>query len=378
MRRTTLAGITALCAGSLVAVVGAPAATAAPRPAVAVAAAPAAVPAETTITLPLFGAPLTVDISSGPGGALTDVSINPADGFTATTVKPNKVRFVNEDGTARVDVVSNHGSQRVSARAGQLGDLVGPGSWSGDLFGTGTTTTVNFEIVALADGSPDITNITTSDPTAEIGAVAHGDDDDGQGAFVRILFTSGIQARSLFIGVTVEAEDDDDDSGDDSTAKLSIRLSRTFGQTLPSDQVVGPQTWTGLLCDGTPATINYTVNADGTLSDVTTTPEASVNTNDHKIDVSFSDHERVRIRLRSHDDEMQVSVKERIRCDSADPTVNTPISVGEPDDDEGDDNAQFEDHDDDDHDDHEGDHDGHGEDDGGSDDDGGSSSSNGS
>src|SRR5262245_10096325 len=90
MRRTVVAGITALCAGSLLAVVGGPSAGAAPRPSAAVVAAPSAVPAETSVTLPLFGAPLTVDISSGPGGALTSVSLNPADGFTATKTKPNK------------------------------------------------------------------------------------------------------------------------------------------------------------------------------------------------------------------------------------------------------------------------------------------------
>ena len=130
-------------------------------------------PRPRTITLPLFGAPLTVDITSGPGGVLASVAVNPADGLTATTLKPNRVVFVNEEGTAKVVVNARGGNQKIEARAGSLAEVSGPGGWSGDLFGTGAITTVGFEIVALADGSPDIANITTSDPTAEIGTVEH-------------------------------------------------------------------------------------------------------------------------------------------------------------------------------------------------------------
>src|SRR6478735_5203726 len=38
----------------------------------------AADPVPTTVMLPLFGAPLTFTITSGPGGALADVSVDPA------------------------------------------------------------------------------------------------------------------------------------------------------------------------------------------------------------------------------------------------------------------------------------------------------------
>src|SRR4051812_30203306 len=44
----------------------------------------ASVPVETVTTLPLFGAPLTVDVTSGPGGALSSIDVTPADGLTAT------------------------------------------------------------------------------------------------------------------------------------------------------------------------------------------------------------------------------------------------------------------------------------------------------
>src|SRR3954447_2469381 len=58
----------------------------------------AAAPAETSkTTLPLFGAPLTVDVSTNPGGGLAKVEVNPADTLTATKVHPNRVVFVNDD-----------------------------------------------------------------------------------------------------------------------------------------------------------------------------------------------------------------------------------------------------------------------------------------
>ena len=63
---------------------------------------PAAIP--TTVTLPLFGAQLTVDITTGPGGNLATVAVNPADALTVVQNRPNKVAFVNEDGTAKIVV----------------------------------------------------------------------------------------------------------------------------------------------------------------------------------------------------------------------------------------------------------------------------------
>ena len=66
--------------------------------------APAPVISTSTVTLPLFGAPLTVDVSTGPGGALAAVNVTPADSMTASTDRPRKVAFVNDDGTAKVIV----------------------------------------------------------------------------------------------------------------------------------------------------------------------------------------------------------------------------------------------------------------------------------
>jgi hypothetical protein len=323
MTRLSIRASAALFAGSLLAIGGGLAVSALPAQAAPAQAAPAqAVAAETITTLPLFGAPLTVDVTTAPDGAISAVSVDPADGLTASTVKPNKVKFVNEDGTARVQVVARHGGERVQARAGTLADITGPGGWSGDVFGTGVTTTVGFEVAAAPDGTPDIVNITTSDATAEIGEVDHDIGDEAARAKVSILFTNGIEQRTLSIRVTAASSDDA------SSAKVSVALSDVSGRRLPAEQVVGAHTWNGMLCDGSAASITYTVNADGSISGVTAIPAtASIDTRDDRARVEFSDDEQVRLRVRASEGgtELRVAVDERIRCERTDPTVNTPV-----------------------------------------------------
>ncbi len=297
-----------------------------------------------TVTLPLFGAPLIIDITTGPGGALSNVAINSTGSTSvATHLRPNKVVFESSDigdptSVAKVVVKSKHGGQSVSARAGSLADVSGDGGWSGDLFGTGVPSTVTFTIGAGTDGAPDITNIVAStggvvgDVKRSSGDDHEGDDDgDEQSARVSVRFTSadGLQSRTVTIKVKVETEDGE------TQAKLSISVSRTKGVEVDAALAVGLHTWTGTLCDNSAASIAYTINADGSVTAGAVTPStATVNSNDNKIDVQFSDHERVSIKVRSEDGRFKVSVKERIRCDSADPTTNVSTSI--PSDDEGD------------------------------------------
>ncbi len=311
----------------------------------------------TTFTLPLFGAQLTVDITSGPGGVLSSVSVNPADGLTATTLKPNKVVFENADGTARVVVKNRNGGQKVEAKAGSLADIAGAGGWSGDIFGDGTITTVGFTVGAAADGSgPDITGITTSDPTAVIGAVQReNDDDDGdeQEAKVRISFTKDGQTRTLTIKVKVENDEGDGE------AKVSVSLSKLRGAPQPAVEAAGAKTWTGTLCDGTAATISYAVAEDGSISAVSASPEPDRLKNEgNKLEVRFETGERVKIRVRANDGQLTASVDERIRCEGQTPVVNTPTSgpsSSSPDDDnddnDGSDDSRGRDEDEDDDDD---------------------------
>ncbi len=320
----------------------------------------AADPVPTTVTLPLFGAPLKIGITTGPGGALTQVTVDPATNTVADELSPRKVVFTSADptdptSTAKVVVRSKKGGQSVSARAGSLVDVSGPGSWSGDLFGTGVATTVGFTIGATADGGPDITGVTSSDATAVVGAVQYSsddDDDDGdeseQSAKVSIKFTNTTtdQSRTLSIKVKVEEEDGETE------AKLSISLSGLKGVAVAAAEAAGPHTWSGVLCDGSAASIAYIVAEDGSVSGVVVTPAtADVRTDDNKIDARFSDDERVRIKVESDDGMIRIDVKERIRCDSEDPTTNVSTTVDDDDDDDdndGDHRGRDDDDDDDD------------------------------
>jgi hypothetical protein len=283
---------------------------------------PPVVAAQSTTTLPLFGVQLTVDVSTTPSGALAGVAVNPADGLTATKVHPNRVTFVNDAATGKVRVETRHGAEKTGVVAGALADISGAGGWTGDLFGTGTTTTVSFNIAAAADGSPDITGITTSDPSAVIGDVQHnGDDDHGQVARATITFTSGIQSRKLYITAAVFTR------GDVTRAASQVTLSKVSGVSLPADQAAGDHTWTGMLCDGSTATINYSVANDGTITAGAVTPatgKAAVDGNTLK--VTFSDSESVRIRVSAKDGNLRISAAPRLRCDRTTPTVNTPTT----------------------------------------------------
>jgi len=298
----------------------------------------AADPVPTTVMLPLFGAPLTFTITSGPGGALADVSVDPAAGVTATQLRPHKVTFEVTNPTdpttpGKVSVRSKHGGQSVSTRAGSLADVSGAGSWSGDVFGTGAATTVNFTI-AGTDAAPDITGVTSSDATADIGAVQHstGDDDEGTevSASVKVTFTSADSSMSRALSIRVKVETDADGN---TSAKVSVALGRLKGLPVDAATAAGPHTWSGVLCDNTAATITYDVAVDGTVSNVVATPAADrVKAEGDKIEVRFSDKERVRIRVREDNGQITINVDERIRCDSPNPTTNASTTSSVPDD----------------------------------------------
>jgi len=283
------------------------------------------VAAESTTTLPLFGAQLTVDVSTTPSGSLADVSVNPADGLTATKVHPNQVVFVNDAKTGKVRVETRHGSEKTGVAAGALADIVGPGGWTGDVFGTGAKTTVSFQIAAAADGSPDITGITSSDPSAAIGDVQHNNGDRIKVARATVTFTSGIQTRRLTITVSVFSV------GDTTKAGSQVTLSKVSGAALPADQAAGAHTWSGMLCDGSTATVAYTVGADGTITAGAVTPAgASADVNGNMLLVRFSPTEAVRIVVQGRGGDLKISAVPSIRCQRTVPSVNTPTSTVAP------------------------------------------------
>jgi hypothetical protein len=301
----------------------------------------------TNFSLPLFGVGLTVDITTGPGGSLASVTLNPADGFTATTARPNKVSFVNEDGTAKVVVKARDGGQRVEARAGSLAEIVGPGGWSGELF-PGVPGSVAFDVVDDG-GVPGIVIGAVTGPNPEVGEIdvavgGEGDDEVRSSASVKIRFSQDGQSRWLSIKAEVETEHDDAGEGEAEThAKIRITLSK-IKTSFNGTDAIGPHTWTGVLCDGTPASIEYTIGDGGAITVDHVDPIADRQLAEgNGVEVRFPGGERVRIRVRTADGESSVKVSEKIRCtDAPSPTLNVPVAPA----------------DDSDHDDHDG-HDGH-------------------
>ncbi len=266
---------------------------------------------------------LAVDVSTDPSGQIASVDLTPPDGFTAVKDRPRNVSFVNADGTAKVRVQAHHGGQSVSARGTTLADISGPGSWSGDPFGNGSKVTVDFTVGAAADGGPDITGVTSTDSSATISATQHRSGTRSSVARATVTFSSGGQQRTLSITASVVQSDET------SRAAVGVALSAIRGVAQDPAVAAGAKTWTGPLCDGSTAQIDYTVAQDGTLSDVSATPsDAQVKTNDKSADVRFATGERIRIRVRTNDDgQIKVDVEKKFRCDITDPTVNTPTST---------------------------------------------------
>jgi hypothetical protein len=72
-------------------------------PATTVPATTAPVAMSSTIVLPLFGVPLTIGLIRNETGALTEVNLGPAEGFTATEVSPRRVALVPRPAHLRQD-----------------------------------------------------------------------------------------------------------------------------------------------------------------------------------------------------------------------------------------------------------------------------------
>jgi hypothetical protein len=321
------------------------------------------------VTLPLLASSLTVAITSDVGGGLLDVSLGgTATGLDLNAARPGKVSFVNEAGTVKVKVSAKDGGEKVEVRAGSLGDISGPGGWSGDVFGTGETTSVAFAVGAGSDGGPDITGITVNSPAEfTIGAVERStdtDDHDGeiedgeieQRASFVVSFAQAGQTRTLKVKAEVETDDGR------TRSELKISLGRIKGRQIADGPAVGPHTWSGQLCDGTAASFTYEVTAEGQIINVVPTPAADIDLEGDEAKVRFSGDDRVKVEVDEEDGTLVVRVREGFDCDRVMPTVDgstVPTTVDDDDghhgDDDDDDHHGRGRHDDDDDDDDDGD-----------------------
>ncbi|MEE8498500.1 MAG: hypothetical protein V3S62_08190, partial [Acidimicrobiia bacterium] len=180
---------------------------------------------DTTVVLPLLGSPLSIEITFDSDGILQEVLIDPAAGFTPVTSddsddsESDEIKFVFANGDVEIKIESEHGKLETKIKATSLAALLGPGSWSADVFGTGPV----FVSYTVVDGSTiSIDGVTAPDGVDyRIGDLEFEVDDDGETkASVKITFVLDGVERTFKIKVEVETEEDGS-----TEAKLKLTLS---------------------------------------------------------------------------------------------------------------------------------------------------------
>lgn len=286
-----------------------------------------------TATLPLFGSPLKVAVTLDVVGNISAVDIDPIGDFSATRVGPHAVSFETTDGAVQIKIKAKGDKMSIRASASSLADLVGSGTWSADLFGTGDLSEVAYTVGAALDGTPtlaiDSVAAAPSGVVVDTMPVENKTDEKGSSASARIDFSFQGFVKHLKIKVSVRHEGD-------RVARLSFELSGKDKQKLSGslEELAGAHSWTGFLCDGTPATVNFMVNLDGTVSFVDATPAATETDGEHGFKVRFDGtRTKVGVKLTQNEDEswtLKVDAKADKCKDTpaASPTVSTPVQLG--------------------------------------------------
>ena len=221
-----------------------------------------------TATLPLFGSPLTVEVTLDPVGNISSVGLDPVGDFSATSLDAHAVTFENSGDTAQVRIRAKGDRLSISARAGALADLLGSGTWTADVFGTGESSSVDYTIGDAGDGTPTITIDAVNVPAGVVTAThptTTSSEDGEASAKARVDFSLNGFQKNLTIKVTVEDEEDDD-GGTHATLKITLtgkdrqRLEGTLAE------LAGPHAWNGTLCDGTAVSATFIVGLDGSIS----------------------------------------------------------------------------------------------------------------
>lgn len=259
-----------------------------------------------TVTLPLLGVPggVAVAVTLDPVGNISAVTLTPPGDFTAGTTEPGFVKFANVAGTTTVSVTAKGDKLSVRAKSATLADLVGPGSWSANVFGPGTLSTVAYTVGNDGSGHPTLAigavtpaagvTATVIPPTMHTG-------DHGASASGGVTFEKGGFVKRLGISVKV---------GEDGHASLKVTLSgkdrQKLSGTLAELVAAGSRTWSAHLCDGTAVAVVYHVAADGTVvfdSSSPATPTTTVKSGKHGLKVRFDGTKvSVKISLRTNDD----------------------------------------------------------------------------
>ena len=219
-----------------------------------------------TATFPLLGTSLTVGVALDEIGDIDTITLDPADALPTTTTGEHGTTYTNEEGTAKVSVKAKGDKLEIKAKT-TLADLLGPGSWSANVFGAGTEATVTYTIGADADGKPTIVidEVTVPSGVGFVVKAAHGDAKHGKhggkhgaSASASVVFSSDGFVKTLRLSVGARK---------DGSASLKITLSGKDRQKLQGtlEELAGPRTWTAHLCDGTPVEVAYHVTDAGAV-----------------------------------------------------------------------------------------------------------------
>jgi len=323
------------------------------------------------MTLSLPGVPLDLGITLDEFGNIRMVTIDPA--LSQNHDSDHKVTFERTgDGSTVVEVKAAGEKLTAKVKTSNLGELAGDQTWSADIFGTGTDTVVEFSIVTVGSGSEAYLEIAgppvvTPAPGIEFsvsGPTSSSDDDDSDEweyeSKASITFAMNGFTKTLKIEVETEYEDDEDHEG--VRGKLKVELRGKDVQKLEGAIVAGPQSWTGLLCDGTTALVDYTVSADGTVSEPIVTLEGSATSetdmDDDGFKVTFADSNGddgayVKVEVTNEDGQLELKVKSKTTaaCDEYDDDHDDDDDKKHDDDDDDKKHDDDDDDDDDDHDD---------------------------
>lgn len=259
-----------------------------------------------TAVLPLFGSPgLTVAVTLDTVGNISNVALTPTGVVDQTSADPTIVKFANTDGTTKVAVRAKGDKLSISAKSGSLADFVGPGTWSANVFGTGSAS-VDYTIGDDGTGKPTLTIGTPSVPggvTAVVIAPKMDTDEGEASASGGATFSANGFVKRLKIKIEV------DEIGGPAHLKITLtgKDRQTLSDSLAALVAVGNRTWSAYLCDGTTqVTVTYKVNADGTVSFVSAspaTPAAKVKTSGKGFSVRFEGTKvGVKVSLRPNED----------------------------------------------------------------------------
>lgn len=216
-----------------------------------------------TATLPIMGSGLTVTVAldTSTGNISSATVSDPA--LTQTSTSPEIVKFANSGATTKVTVKAMGSRLAISAKVTTLAELVGNGTWSADVFGTGTKTSASYSIGDDGSGNPTVTLGTPAPlPAGATWTAAPpktgGDEGESMASAGGTFSYQGFK-KTLRITVTVDKED--------GYARLSITLTGRDAQvltgTLADLAAAGQRTWSGIECDGTAVSVKYHVDGTG-------------------------------------------------------------------------------------------------------------------